>query len=241
MRVVAALVVLLAAACGTDPTPEPPPAGPASVADAAPLPAEEVPYFVLGGSPARPGGRPAPRDSVARRRWADSMFAAMRDRRGDLEAVQGAADWREADAAAARAADAWGDGAVPHGLAVDMLDHHLLRGPLDDDKAEALGRYTQALLDAGSQEGAVVLWALLRLDGRWDEPRRQRAARATADRLGAAYASRAECVGCTTEEALAAMWPEKRASLRPVLEDMETVHRELRKLAQGDTPRPAAP
>ena len=237
----AVLLPLLVAACSADAPPGPPPAGPASVAGAAPLPAEEVPYFVLGGSPARPGGRRAPRDSVAQRRWADSMFAAMRDRLGDMEAVQGASDWREADAAAARAADAWGDGTVPHGLAVDMLDHHLLRGPLDGDKAEALGRYTQVLLDAGSQEGAVVLWALLRLDGRWDEPRRQRAARATADRLGAVYTARAECVGCTTEEALAAMWPEKRASLRPILEDMETVHRELRKLALGDTPRPGAP
>ena len=241
MRAAVLLSIAAVAACTADAPPappEPPPAGPASVAGAAPLPAEEVPYFVLGGSPPRPGSRRPPRDSLAQRRWADSMFAAMRERVGDMEAVQGADDWREADAAATRAATAWGDGAVPHGLAVDMLDHHLLRGPLDADKAEALGRYTQVLLDAGSQEGALVLWALLRLDGRWDDAQRRSAARLTADRLGAAYAARAGCVGCTTREALDAMWPEQRRSLRPILEDIEVVHRELRKLAAGDTPGP---
>ena len=243
----AAAFVLAACAADAPPAPtEPPPAGPASVAGAAPLPAEEVPYFVLGSTRTRPGGRRPPRDSLARLQWRDSVFTVMRSQIRDSGTIQGATDWREADAAATRAAAtraaaAWGGGEVPHALAVDMLDHHLLRGPLDDDRAEALGRYTQVLLDAGSQEGAVVLWALLRLDGRWDDARRRRAADLTADRLGAAYTARARCVGCTTEEALAAMWPQQRQSLRPVLEEMETAHRELRKLAAGDTPGPPRP
>ena len=216
MRAAVLLSLAAVAACTADAPhapPEPPPAGPASVAGAAPLPAAEVPYFVLNGNGvSRPAGRfRPPTDSTARRRWRDADEAAQR-------AVEGGADAAS--------------------FAVAMLDHHLLRGPLDDDKAEALGRYTQALLDGGSQEGSLVLWALLRLDGQWDDARRRRAAGATAARLGAAYTARAGCVECTTVEALDAMWPEQRRSLRPVLEDMETVHRELRLLAAGGTPGP---
>lgn len=208
---------------------------------AAALPTEELPYFVLGSlgggsvSPRRPF--PTPGDSAARRAYAEEMRAVLDRYRALSAAVTGAADWREADAAVRRAVAP--DSLVPHGAAVAMLDRHLLRGPLDDpDRVEALGRYTQALLSNRSAEGALLLWALLRLEGRWEDGRRRSAARAAADRLGGAFAEVAGCVGCTVEEALAGMWPEQRRSAEDRLYEMRTVHEQLMRIAQGGTPMP---
>ncbi len=84
----------------------------------------------------------------------------------------------------------------------------------------------------GSAEGDDLLRALIRLDGHWDDDMRARTARSAAQRLGAAFTSQAQCVGCTVEEALAGMLPQQRQSLDPLLYEIQTVHRELMRIAR---------
>ena len=208
----------------------------------APLPADALPYFVLGsvggtastGTPRRV--RPSMEDSVALQAFLREMRDEARDQLAFLNAFDAAEGWREADALVRQRV---GPDSLPsHDAAARMLDRHLLRGPLDADKAEALGRYTSALLAHRTDEGALMLWALLRLEGRWEDGRRRSAARATAARLGGAYAAVAECVDCTVDEALDGMWPEARRAAEGRLRDMATVHRELMTLARSGTPTP---
>lgn len=164
------------------------------------------------------------------------MTATMDEPRALLDGIQTARDWQTADQLIQ---DRVGpDSVVPHTLAVKMLDHHLLRGPLDDAKAEALGRYTHTLLWWRSQEGSLLPWALTRLDGHWDDGRRQRAAQLAAAYLGGAFAEVAGCVVCTAEEALAAMWPQRRELSVDKLYAIQIVHEQLMRIADEGTPMP---
>ena len=104
----------------------------------------------------------------------------------------------------------------------------------DADKAAALGRYTDALLDHESREGAVILWALKRLDGHWDDARLRRAAALSADRLGAEYVRLARCVDCTIADAVDGLWPQVREATTDRLQEIADVHGELVRLADGD-------
>ena len=244
MRLPPALLAALAFLGACDPDAADP-----GAADAAPRPAGttdarpvDPPYFVLGAQARSRDVRPtlSPADSAERARAQEAeMRARIDDVRRTVDRtrqLESAPDWRTADALVrdSVAAGTWD----AHRLAVEMLDHHLLRGPLDDDKAEALGRYTDALLSASSEEGALILWALMRLEGRWDERRRQGAAAGAANNLGAAFVRIAGCIDCTVDEALAGMWPQRRRASEDRLHDMAEVHRRLREIARGDTPMP---
>ena len=232
----AALALGLLAGCADNP-PEADDLAPDALASSvarAPLPDSETPYFVLGSNPFPPGVGPMPdsADAAAREAWSQRLADAMSR---DIEAkarITGTDDWRVADAAARR--ELGPDSLVRHEMVVAMLNHHLLRGDLDDAKAEALGRYTQALLDHRSQEGAVILWALKRLDGHWDDAQIRRAASTSANHLGAAFVRLARCVDCTISDAVDGLWPQARETTTDRLRDIADVHRELIRIADGD-------
>ena len=243
MRLILAAALLAASGCA-DGGPEagsPQAGGPEADAPAAPsptarapLPDSETPYFVLGSNRLPPGVGPRPdsADPAARRAWAVGLFAAMRRDTEIKTRITATDDWRAADAVARRQVGP--DSLVRHEMAVAMLNHHLLRGDLDADKADALGRYTDALLDHESREGAVILWALKRLDGHWDDARLRRAASLSADRLGAEYVRLARCVDCTIADAVDGLWPQVREATTDRLQEIADVHGELVRLADGD-------
>ncbi|MEM0962605.1 MAG: hypothetical protein AAGK21_08735 [Bacteroidota bacterium] len=241
MRHLCYTLVIALAACSDSPPPAgdgPDPEAVAATVASGPADPAALPYFVLGSQARsrRPGWVPFPRDSAARRQRVERQRSIARAEMDLATRVGRAGDWRAADAILL---DAFGpDSVVSVRSAVQMLDRFLLRGEQDADKAEALGRYTQVLLDYQSEEGALLLWALLRLEGHWEEGRRQRSARMAADRLGGAYARIAGCVDCTTEQALSAMWPATRRSKEDILRDIAAVHRELRQIELAGTPMP---
>ena len=103
---------------------------------------------------------------------------------------------------------------------------------LAPDDLDALGEYTNTITRLQSTEGDDVLRALIRLEGHWDPAMRASTARTAARWLGSAYTDQAQCVGCTVEEALADMLPQQRQSLDPLLYKIQTVHRELTRIAR---------
>ena len=244
MRVHLSLGAALASLTALAACADAPPAAEVAVADPAeparlartPLPDDETPYFVLGSGPGPRVRPPRPTDSAA---FAAYMERGMDEARRafDLSArVGAAADWRAADRIVREAAET--DSVLAQSMALAVLRHHLIRGDLDADKAEALGRYTQALLDQDSREGAVLLWALRRLAGHWDAARIRGAALRAADDLGAAYARLARCVDCTVEEAVGAMLPRQRRAAEARLREMAVVHAELIRMSEPEQAMP---
>ncbi|WP_412067160.1 hypothetical protein [Rubrivirga sp. IMCC43871] len=229
------LCAVFLATCADAPAVDEAPPAPAPLASA-PVP---TPFFLIDNQ-APAGAPPLPRpdldDPMARQAYLEAMRDRMVRERGWIDAIVSAPGWREADAIAR--ATAGSDSLVAYKAAVAMLQHQLLKGAPDADKAEAIGRYAQALLCHRSGEGALMLRALRRLDGVWEDGRRQSAARAAANRLGFAYVALAGCLDCTIDEALAGMWPEKRRASEGRLRDIATAHRELMRIAHEGTPMP---
>ena len=229
-----AVALLLLSGCATEPPAEAPP--PPAVADDVPLELSEVPSFDLTG---RGGGGTGaaldPGDPEAMERRMQDVMAAV-ERGVDLNARLGdAADWREAEAIADRALPGVPETMRPS-VRLDALERILrmiLAQPdLDLDDLDALGEYTNAVVVLRSTEGDDVLRALIRLEGHWDDAARADVARRAARPLGEAFANQAECVGCTVEEALEDALPQRRQSLDPLLYEIQTVHRELMRIAR---------
>lgn len=227
------LLPLVLLACGD--APPAPPAAPT----VAPLPDAEVPSFEVGAlmGPANPDASPRwfSGDTTGRAAWARERFEEMIAEREFATALAATDTWQDAHRLVREATPA--DAYPRHGTAVAML-RRLLRAPDSPEATEAIGWYTQALVAQGSPEGSVLLRALRRLDGHWDDDRRRGAARSAADRLGAVFAKVAGCVGCSVEEALAGMWPQRRATSENRLYDLEAVHQQLMALATEGTPMP---
>ncbi len=202
-----------------------------------PMTVSEVPSLdVHGHGGARLGpvvDRPSPevRDQLMR-----DMMASRRLQVDLSGRLNEAPNWRAMEAAA--------DEIVPRLLEstranaeVDVAERIVrtivaLPSPSPDD-FDALGEYTQTLVRYRSAEGDDILRALIRLEGVWSPEQIAAAARTAARNLGAHFTDQAQCVGCTVEEALAGMLPQKRMSLDPYLYEVQTVHRELVRLAQS--------
>lgn len=191
-----------------------------------------------GGAPRSPvRDRPSPEE---RQQMMEDMMAAGRFR-VDLSArLANAPDWRAMEAAA--------DEIVPqipesmrHAAQADAAERIVRRivalpapTPADFD---ALGEYTNELIWLRSAEGDDILRALIRLEGTWDSAEIAGTARSAARTLGAHFTEQAGCVGCTVEEALGDMMPQRRQSLDPYLYEVQVVHRELMRLARSASPR----
>lgn len=227
------LIALALAGCTSETSSDAP--DPSGVPDATPLAFDRVPTFDMAGRSAPRSGGVDMADIDARQAVMESMRGAM-DLRFELsDGMNRATDWREAEAMADRLLPQlpepfrW---SAEQDAALQMVHRLTSLSTLDAQSLDALGEYTQTLGRSGSTEGDDVLRALIRLDGHWDATQRGDVARSAARSLGAVFAGEAECVGCTVEEALAGMLPQRRASLEPLLYDIQTVHRELVRLAR---------
>ena len=229
---------LLLSGCTTEPPADDP--LPPVDATSAPLALCEVPALdmVGRGGPSVPSQpRPTP---DARSQFMD-MRAAGPLRIELSTQLNGADDWRAAEAAADRLLPQFPEsarGAAEEDAARRILQRLVALPTLTPNDLDAMGEYTQALVRLQSPEGDDVLRALIRLDGHWDAGMRANAARSAAQRLGTAYTSLAQCVGCTVEEALADVPPQQRQSLDPLLYEIQTVHRELMRIARVGSGRP---
>ncbi len=238
MRRRIALAALLSA-CSGEPAPAEPELTTTPSSSAEPLALAAVPTFNQpGGSPV---GFTSDDDVDAFRQRAEEMRDAVPLLIELKGAMSNATDWRVAESTADRLVPV-----LPERMRLSarrdseqQLVYRLNSLPtLDPDALGALTEHAQSLARLGSGEGDDILRALIRLDGHIDESLRADIAETAARHLGAAFTARAECVGCTVEEALDGMWPATRASMDPLLYDMQTVHRELVRISRDGTPMP---
>lgn len=198
----------------------------------------EVPDLDMAGVGGRRGTTIDVNDPEARQQLREDMMAAVRLTVALDAAINQAPDWRSAEAAADSLLPLVPESMRPAAESeaaeriVRMIVRQPSRTPADLD---ALGDYARTMTRLQSAEGDDVLRALIVLDGHWDDATRAYTARSAARRLGEVYTDKAECVGCTVEEALADMLPQKRQSLDPLLYEIQTVHRKLMRIARIGT------
>lgn len=232
------LFSLLVIGCGTEPPGiETSPASDGPSVQESPLTLAEVPSLDVKGhggvrlSPAADRPSPEVRDQLMR-----DMMAAGPLRFDLSRRLNDASDWRAMEAAADEILPQLPE-FVRSNMEVDIAERIVrtivaLPSPTPSD-FDALGEYTQTLVRLRSPEGDDILRALIRLDGVWNAEQIAGAARTAADLLGAHFTEQAQCVGCTVEEALAGMLSQKRLSMDPYLFEVQTVHRELVRLARS--------
>lgn len=91
----------------------------------------------------------------------------------------GVVDWAEADQKLNASLEQVSD--IPAAMreqyvAATMLQSYLLAGEMTDAKAEALGRYTDMLLENGNHDGPLLVRALDRLEEYWSTEKHKNAA-----------------------------------------------------------------
>ena len=207
----------------------------------APLALTAVPTFDMSSYRVGGGSVVDPTDVDAQERLFDEMREGMLPSMDLKRAMSSTTDWRAAEDAADRLVPQ-----IPGPMRTDALRdaaHQLVYRlnslpTLDPEAVDALAEHARSLAQLGSPEGDDILRALIRLEGRIGEDVRADIAGTAARHLGAAFTAQARCVGCTVEEALAAMRPRRRESMVPLLYDVQTVHDELTRIAGDTVPTP---
>lgn len=136
----------------------------------------------------------------------DAYGAALVQMQIDLErAMAEPGGWREADLRTRSLLNDYPeveDYKVQQTAATMILRSHLLTADPDEEKAEAIGYYTDALIESGSPNAPLVERALASLDGHWTDEKVAAAAAAAAAAGERFVAKRADRGGMATPEAL---------------------------------------
>lgn len=125
-------------------------------------------------------------------------------------AVVEATTWQEADIAVRK--ELTSHPRVPEYQLQQLASSYMLRQHLaptwtapDDEALEATGFYTNLLVENESPDAPLLERSLSALEGYWSEGRLKNAAGASAKAASRWAASRADCDGCSLDEALASM------------------------------------
>jgi hypothetical protein len=129
-----------------------------------------------------------------------------------------AADWREADAGIRRALLEEHPVEVQHlreqWAATKILRSHLLSGPQQPERLDALAHFTRILVNTGNPEAQLIARALVDLDGHISEQERSDMAGAAA-RAAEPHAARTlNCTDCALAEMLRYMPPHEEGRAR---------------------------
>ena len=97
-----------------------------------------------------------------------------------------------------------------------MLNTYLLTGEMDDAKADALGFYTDLLIQSSSPNAPLLERALTALRGHWSDAEITEAATATIAAGERYVATKADCADCSATEALRRVQSTATADTRAV-------------------------
>ena len=153
------------------------------------------------------------------------------------EAALNATSWQEADAAIRPLLDDYP--AVPayeiRQIAATLMMHRHLQSELANpspESHEAIGRYTDMMVENGSGDAVMVSAALTSLDGYWPGSKLSTAAAQTARAAKRTIAKQAGCADCQLDARLAALEQQLPSGATPVPGQIAQAIRDLEARAE---------